>query len=101
MKHSFKLSVKAKVDLTKIAVFTEQRWGRTQRNNYLFQLDQSFHQLADNPDIEVSCDYIMQGYRQFPLASHIVFYKVSNVNIVEIIRILHKSRLPEAQFSGE
>ena len=96
----FKLSSKAKVDLKKIAVFTEKRWGRTQRNTYLLQFDQCFHQLADNPAMGTTCDQIKIGYRQIPQGSHLIFYKISKKDIVEIIRILHKNMLPKFHFSN-
>ncbi len=95
---SFKLSAKAKIDLKKIAVFTEKRWGRAQRNAYLLQFDRCFRQLADNPTMGTTCDQVRPGYRQFPQASHVIFYKISDEDIVEIIRILHKNMLPKLQF---
>ena len=95
---SFKLSAKAKIDLKKIAVFTEKRWGRVQRNVYLLQFDQCFHQLADNPAMGTTSDKVRTGYRQFPQGSHLIFYKISDKDIVEIIRILHKNMVPKLQY---
>jgi toxin ParE1/3/4 len=95
---SFKLSAKAKIDLKKIAFFTEKRWGRVQRNAYLLQFDQCFHQLADNPAMGTTCDKVRTGYRQFPQGSHLIFYKISDKDIIEIIRILHKNMVPKLQF---
>ena len=95
---SFKLSVKAKADLKKIAAFTEKRWGRTQRNAYLLQFDQCFHQLADNPAMGSTCGDIKTGYRQFPQGSHLIFYTIGNRGLVKIIRILHKNMVPKLQF---
>jgi toxin ParE1/3/4 len=95
---SFKLSTKAKADLKKIAAFTEKRWGRTQRNAYLLQFDQCFHQLADNPAMGNTCDHIKTGYRQFPQGSHLIYYTIGNKDLVEIIRILHKNMAPKLQF---
>jgi toxin ParE1/3/4 len=77
--------------LRSIAIFTEQRWGKTQRNLYIKQLDETFSLLAQNSETGLSCDYIHEGYRKFPQGSHIIFYKhVSSTNIL-IVRILHKS----------
>ncbi len=44
----FALTHKAKADLREIALHTEQRWGKEQRNHYIRQLDMAFHVLADN-----------------------------------------------------
>ncbi|EMN6090345.1 type II toxin-antitoxin system RelE/ParE family toxin, partial [Vibrio cholerae] len=46
----FNLTVAAKADLRDIALFTQQRWGKEQRNIYLKQFDDSFWLLAENPD---------------------------------------------------
>ncbi len=38
----FNLTVAAKADLRDIALFTQRRWGKEQRNVYLKQFDDSF-----------------------------------------------------------
>jgi len=83
---TFKLRETAKTDLKQIALFTQKRWGIEQRNKYLTQFDGIFHQLAENPEIGKSCDYIRHGYRKFPLISHVIYYRTRNNNCVEIIR---------------
>jgi len=85
----FRLTNAAKNDLVGIAKFTQQRWGVDQRNKYLTQLDDTFHRLADTPQLGKSCDYIKPGYRKFPVASHVIYYRTSS-NRIEIIRVLHK-----------
>lgn len=93
---SFKLSRKAKADLKSIALFTERKWGRDQRNHYILQFDQSFNLLSENPNLGKVCDEISLGYRQHPQGSHIIFYRLATDGSVEIIRILHKQMLPAA-----
>lgn len=92
---NFKLSRKAKADLKSIALYTERKWGRDQRNQYILQFDQCFHLLGENPILGQTCDEISPGYRQHPQGSHIIFYRLAAEGIVEIIRILHKRMLPE------
>lgn len=87
----FQLSNEAKHDLRSIALFTEKRWGRTQRNLYIKQLDAAFLMLARKPNLGTSCDYIRDGYIKFPQGSHIVFYKCSTPANILVVRILHKS----------
>tara|TARA_Y100000815_G_scaffold14277_1_gene12487 strand:- start:225 stop:521 length:297 start_codon:yes stop_codon:yes gene_type:complete len=91
----FKLSRKAKADLTSIALNTEREWGRDQRNHYILQFDQCFHLLGKNPNLGQACDEISPGYRHYPQGSHIIFYRLATEGIVEIIRILHKRMLPD------
>jgi plasmid stabilization system protein ParE len=45
----FTLTKKAKADLKEIARYTQDQWGRDQRDKYLAMLDGCFHQLAANP----------------------------------------------------
>jgi toxin ParE1/3/4 len=95
---SFRFSRKAKADLKAIARYTEREWGREQRNHYLRQFDQSFRMLAENPQLGKTCDAILSGYRQQPHGSHIIFYRHAADGEVEIIRILHKRMLPQADW---
>ncbi len=87
----FILTVAAKTDLRDIALFTQHRWGKEQRNIYLKQFDDSFWLLAENPDISKTCDEIRIGYRKFLQGSHVIFYQQSSRQQIKIIRILHKS----------
>ena len=87
----FKLTVLAKSDLKDMALFTQRKWGREQRNVYLKQFDDSFWMLSENPDIGKSCDDIRDGYRKFSQGSHVIFYKQTGSQEILIIRILHKS----------
>jgi toxin ParE1/3/4 len=85
-------------DLRAIAIFTEQRWGKQQRNLYIKQFDDAFHLLAKTPMAGKICDYIKQGYRKFPQGCHLIFYKDSDSVQIEIVRILHKNVDTEAKF---
>jgi toxin ParE1/3/4 len=88
----FIVTVAAKADLTEIALFTQHRWGEDQRNLYLKQVDAAFWLLAKNPETGKSADEIREGYRKFPVGSHIIFYQpIANNYQIKIIRILHKS----------
>lgn len=95
---SFALTGKAKADLRAIAIFTEELWGKEQRNLYIKQFDDAFHMLANAPLAGKACDYIKSGYRKFPQGSHIIFYKNSNKQKIEIVRILHKNVDVESKF---
>ena len=89
--NKFVLSSKAKTDLIKIAKYTQITWGLSQRNDYLKVLDNTFHLLAGDPELGINCDYIREGYRKYPQASHVIYYKEHKNNQIFIVRILHKS----------
>ena len=96
----FVLTNAAKADLKAIAIFTEKRWGREQRNNYIKQFDNTFHLLAKNPSIGKACDHIKTGYQKFPHSSHIIFYQRGSKSVIEIIRILHKNMDTKPELEG-
>ena len=84
----FRLTKKAIEDLRSIARYTENTWGRDQRNTYLSKLDSSFHTISREPQIGLSCDDIRKGYRKYHVGRHLIFYRLAGTQI-DIIRILH------------
>lgn len=96
---SFKVTRKAQADLIAIGRYTNKQWGVSQRNHYLRQLDDCFHQRAENPELGTSCDFIFKGYRKFPQGSHLIFYKQDSENSIVIIRVLHQSMDVESLLS--
>ena len=86
----FTLTQKAKSDLKNIAKYTQKQWGRKQRNQYVKQLDDTFHFLASNPKYGIRCDYIKIGYYKYIVAKHVIFYRYVD-NKMQIVRILHQS----------
>lgn len=87
---TFSLTKRALDDLREIGRYTQERWGRDQRRNYLSQLDRYFHALAENPSQGKRCDEIRPGYRKFPSGRHVIFYRVVNIGTIEIVRVLHE-----------
>lgn len=87
----FALTNAAKADLIAIAHYTDKVWGKSQRNSYLKQFDDLFHVLSQHPQTGTACDELREGYRKFPLGSHMVYYRDANEMAILIIRILHKS----------
>lgn len=86
---TFTLTNMAKADLKEIAKFTQNRWGCEQRNLYLQMLDVSFQQLAANPLKGKDCSEIRIGYRKLNAGSHVIFYRQTLADTIEIVRILH------------
>lgn len=86
---SFTLTNMAKADLKEIAKFTQKRWGREQRDLYLKMLDVSFQQLAGNPLKGKDCSDIRIGYRKLNTGSHVIFYRQTLADSIEIVRVLH------------
>ena len=86
---TFTLTNMAKADLKEIGQYTKTRWGREQRDLYLKMLDVSFQQLADNPLKGKDCSEIRIGYRKLNVGSHVIFYRQTLSDTIEIVRVLH------------
>ena len=85
---TFRLTQKAIEDLKNIGRYTQENWGREQRNLYLSRLDACFHTITREPEIGKTCDFIRSGYRKYHVGRHLIFYRQSFSHI-EIVRILH------------
>ena len=86
----FELTNKAKSDLKGIAIYTQNTWGKRQRNIYLTTLDKSFYALAANHLKGRDCSEIRSGYRKYQVGKHIIFYREINASLIKIVRILHE-----------
>lgn len=86
---SFTLTQKAKADMLSIGRYTREQWGTAQQKRYLSQLDFAFYDLADKPSIGRACDDIREGYFKYGVGKHLIFYRCSAPDIIEIVRILH------------
>lgn len=94
----FTLTNKAKADMKEIGRYTQDHWGRDQRDKYLTLLDTCFHQLVANPLEGKDCSDIRNGYRKFSVGKHVVFYRKS-ADTIEIIRVLHGHMDTETRLS--
>ena len=84
-----RVTPRARDDLKNIGRYTEQTWGKTQRNRYLKSMDARFHWLAEKHQRGKHRTDICEGYYNFPEGQHVVFYLIGS-NAIEIIGIPHK-----------
>ena len=87
---SFRVTPRAKEDLINIARYTEQRWGKTQRDKYLREIDACFHALAQRPRLGKQRSEVNEGYYSFKQGSHVIFYLISD-KYIDIIGVPHQS----------
>jgi len=86
----YRLTNEAKNDLEKIWIYTYKNFSVKQADKYYRLIIDEFDFLASNPFSGKSVDYIKEGYRVSKIKSHLIFYKLSVDEKIEIIRILHK-----------
>jgi toxin ParE1/3/4 len=87
----YRLTAAAHADLLEIGRFTQQKWGRRQRIQYLERLEATLTRLANNPEMGKRCDSIRAGYRTYPVGRQRLFYRPGPDGTVEVIRILHQA----------
>lgn len=86
----YAISKKANQDIEKIWLYTYENWSLEQADRYYNLILDEIEFIAENFESGKSVDYLKEGYRASIVKSHIIFYKKSTSNIVEIIRVLHQ-----------
>ena len=81
---------RAEQDLIDIWLYSLERWGETQADDYLDELNHGIQSLRDNPEIGWDCGHVRPGHRCYAISRHRVFYRLTETTI-EIIRVLHES----------
>ncbi len=84
------LSLAAQADLAQIWDYTRDRWGADQAEEYLRELQRAIERAAANPRVGRSCDDIRPGYRKLAAGSHILFYRVIDEAVIDVVRVLHQ-----------
>ena len=86
----FKVSAKAEIDLYDIGLYTQNKFGTVQRNQYLDNMIEKFQILANQPDLGINRSDIKADFYRSLIDSHVIFFKKYNYGI-RIIRVLHQS----------
>ena len=82
---------KAVEDLKDIWHYTVQAWSEHQAENYYEAIIQCCNDLASQPGLGRSYEFVESGVFGFKMGQHIIFYRCIGADEIEIIRILHGS----------
>ena len=86
----YKLTNKAVEDLTKIWNYTFDKWSEKQADKYYEMILGNCQLIAENPNIGKNYEGIKAELFGLKAKKHIVFYRKSDSNFIEITRILHE-----------
>jgi toxin ParE1/3/4 len=86
----YKISDKARLDLIGIWEFTKKNWSVPQADKYYQIIVDKFLEISSKPELGKDYGDLRIGYRGIFVKSHIIFYKISDRNLIEIVRILHQ-----------
>jgi toxin ParE1/3/4 len=84
----YRLSPLAETDLEDIWLYTFRTWSIEQADSYHAGLVAAFEGLAAGQKTGRAVD-IRDGYFKYAVGSHLVFYRVSDLDI-HVIRVLHQ-----------
>lgn len=86
---NYKVTEAAKEDLRRIYNYGVSQFGEIQADNYFDSLFERFEQIAENPLLYPSVDYIRTGYRRSVCGVDSIFYRIVD-DTVEIVSILSR-----------
>lgn len=89
-KCKYKISKKAVEDLEEIWVYTFDNWSEEQADRYYNLIIDEIEFISENFMSGKSIEHVRKGYRASKVKSHLVFYRKSDDNQIEVIRILHQ-----------
>lgn len=88
------LSALADRDFDRIYLFTSERWGIDQADEYTSQLWESLQTIARHPDIGKLQNSIGREIRCFVPREYAIWYRIED-DAVRILRITHERMNPE------
>ncbi|WP_435139267.1 type II toxin-antitoxin system RelE/ParE family toxin [Formosa sp. A9] len=86
----YKLTNKAVEDLTSIWEYTTDKWSEKQADKYFEMLLENCQEIADNPNAGKNYTGIKNELFGVKSKRHIIFYRKSVNEPIEITRILHE-----------
>jgi toxin ParE1/3/4 len=86
---NFNLTRKAVEDLSEIWNYTFDKWSESQADKYYEFLLESCQHVANNPKLGKKYDEVLLLLCGFNVKSHVIFYRIVNVEQIEINRIIH------------
>lgn len=89
----YDFTAQAERDLETIVDYTVEHWGARQAEGYLNGLENLAQNLAENSDLGMRRDALIEGLISFPYESHNLFY-IKQAHGITIIRVLHKKMDP-------
>jgi toxin ParE1/3/4 len=86
----YEISKKANEDINSIWLYTFENWSQDQADRYYNLILDEIEYVADNFETGKSINHLRKGYFKTKVKSHIIFYKKTKKDTIEIIRVLHQ-----------
>lgn len=84
------ISKEAVDDINSIWIYTAENWSTEQADRYYDLILNEIEYISEN--FERACDFgnILKGYRYSVVKSHLVFFRKTKMNEIEVVRVLHE-----------
>jgi toxin ParE1/3/4 len=89
-RRNYSISKKALLDLEEIWLYTLEKWSIEQADRYYNLIIDEINNLCKSTNAGKSVEHIRKGYRASKVKSHLIFYRISDEELIEVIRILHE-----------
>jgi toxin ParE1/3/4 len=86
----YRVTRQAAADLRDIGRFTQERWGRSARIDYLQRIEKAFGLVAANPSLGRPRPELSGEVRTFPVGRHLAVYRVDEGGQMVVIRVVHQ-----------
>jgi len=84
------LSPSAQADLGQIWDYSARNWGTDQASRFILGIRDACQALADGRRQGRPIDDIRPGYRKLAVGSHVLFYRLTDTGLIDVIRILYQ-----------
>ena len=88
--NKYRISEQAINDLNDIWVYTLHKWSKEQADRYYHLIIEEIEFIADNFMIGKSVEETRKNYRVTKVKSHLIFYRKTENELVEIVRVLNQ-----------
>lgn len=85
------INEKALNDINKIWIYTAENWSIEQADRYYDLIFDEIEYIVDNFEMARDFGKIRKKYWCSKVKSHLVFFKKTKSNEVEVVRVLHES----------
>ena len=86
----FKFTKKAVKDLSNIWNYTLETWSEKQADKYYNQIIKKCTFLSKKPESGTIYFAVIENLRSTKINKHLIFYRIIDVDTIEIERILHE-----------
>ncbi|WP_396165938.1 type II toxin-antitoxin system RelE/ParE family toxin [Flavobacterium sp.] len=86
----YSISEKALEDINTIWNYTAENWSTQQANRYYNLILDEIEFVAANFETAKDFETIRKDYRYSKVKSHLVFFKKTKNNEIEVVRVLHE-----------